>query len=234
MCGEQSVRSKPFRKLMGSSPRVRGTADERAEQAAQMGIIPACAGNRRGSYLFPLLPWDHPRVCGEQQQGKKGTSREPGSSPRVRGTERSAIVSPLELRIIPACAGNSMLGMRSHSPQRDHPRVCGEQEEQDFPQTVAGGSSPRVRGTVPSPACPPRCTGIIPACAGNRRCRLRAPCCPRDHPRVCGEQSTWMAAKSEELGSSPRVRGTVTTAVTIMLMTGIIPACAGNRTSPPS
>ena len=45
---------------------------------------------------------------------------------------------------------------------------------------------------------------------------------------MCGEQSTWMAAKSEELGSSPRVRGTVIEKTSTGKYRGIIPACAGN------
>ena len=54
--------------------------------------------------------------------------------------------------------------------------------------------------------------GIIPACAGNTLSR-------RDH----------LAA---DLGSSPRVRGTLAAAFNIDKVNGIIPACAGNTSTP--
>ena len=93
------------------------------------------------------------------------------------------------------------------------------------------GSSPRVRGTV----CQ-RFRGVvfirfIPACAGNRA----APPPPNPkrpvHPRVCGEQAMTFPFPPPWCGSSPRVRGTVLSAVSIGASHRFIPACAGNRQS---
>ena len=51
---------------------------------------------------------------------------------------------------------------------------------------------------------------------------------PRDHPRVCGEHCCWFCWAFWSVGSSPRVRGTRALATVGALVSGIIPACAGN------
>ena len=74
---------------------------------------------------------------------------------------------------------------------------------------------------------------IIPAYAGNtgrpRACRCR----PGDHPRVCGEHTRVLADIDQQLGSSPRMRGTPTAYVIPVGWNGIIPAYAGNTSSSP-
>ncbi len=114
--------------------------------------------------------------------------------------------------------------------QRDHPRVCGEQVTRWSAIAWRLGSSPRVRGT--DTKCIGKCNkrGIIPACAGNSVGGEFSTAVRRDHPRVCGEQPTHKQPSETEPGSSPRVRGTVYFLWQVVLLRGIIPACAGNRT----
>ena len=66
VCGEQFPDKEQSVISPGSSPRVRGTDWFFFDDAGHMGIIPACAGNRRPKQkaLYPRR--DHPRVCGEQ------------------------------------------------------------------------------------------------------------------------------------------------------------------------
>ena len=66
VCGEQLINSGIPPRLMGSSPRVRGTDKIAIFFSRYLGIIPACAGNRSrmGKNIFDSR--DHPRVCGEQ------------------------------------------------------------------------------------------------------------------------------------------------------------------------
>ena len=110
------------------------------------------------------------------------------------------------------------------------------------------GSSPRVRGTRSLVAIWVEGGGIIPACAGNTRRRTCRRTRRRDHPRVCGEHLTRTFQLMLTVGSSPRVRGTPSKAVSSLSTTGssprvrgtpsgslrllpcrgIIPACAGN------
>mgnify|MGYP001257716996 CR=1 FL=1 len=66
VCGEQPETVKRQYQLMGSPPRVRGAAFDRILPCPGPRITPACAGSRRTLLSPSGLPWDHPRVCGEQ------------------------------------------------------------------------------------------------------------------------------------------------------------------------
>ena len=107
--------------------------------------------------------------------------------------------------------------------------MCGEQLKDAYGNCQDVGSSPRVRGTVRA-ACAIACVvGIIPACAGNSRWATPQAVHLRDHPRVCGEQASSTTFCFVVAGSSPRMRGTGSSNNVIKAVTGIIPACAGNR-----
>ena len=86
-----------------------------------------------------------------------------------------------------------------------------------------------MRGTAPGQIVKSSYTGITPACAGNRRCSALAPGLNRDHPRVCGEQSSRCTPRARPSGSPPRVRGTDSSITGINAANRITPACAGNR-----
>ena len=90
------------------------------------------------------------------------------------------------------------------------------------------GSSPRMRGTPPwSPRSRGR-AGIIPAYAGNTSSGQVLDLTYRDHPRVCGEHLSAMSFVVFIGGSSPRMRGTLSTVNWSIRDRGIIPAYAGN------
>ena len=189
MCGEQSTYGPDTSRVIGSSPRVRGTGDPRITGSTSDRFIPACAGNRSLTACMAVLTAVHPRVCGEQAVWTTAHTVSAGSSPRVRGTVITTGEDFGLVRFIPACAGNSLSTDFSHQMISVHPRVCGEQDRSIFACVATIGSSPRVRGTGSSPARYPADRRFIPACAGNSR----PPTNPTDptavHPRVCGEQS---------------------------------------------
>ena len=106
VCGEQEHLSADEYIAEGSSPRVRGTVAALLPPMLSTGIIPACAGNRLTSLGGAYSGGDHPRVCGEQCTQPVIIQPEAGSSPRVRGTGIKQLENGVELRIIPACAGN--------------------------------------------------------------------------------------------------------------------------------
>ena len=90
-----------------------------------------------------------------------------GSPPRVRGKREHGILGELRRGITPACAGKTWATRRREHPDRDHPRVCGENTVSPILSAAARGSPPRVRGKLfpfNSHLLPP---GITPACAGK-------------------------------------------------------------------
>ena len=168
VCGEQSAILSRASAVMGSPPRVRGTAAPNGWAWIRGRITPACAGNSFLQYLCGFIIGDHPRVCGEQPLPCAVTLTSTGSPPRVRGTVRYKQNLFIQYRITPACAGNSGLN-RSAWPRRwDHPRVCGEQVYNSILASIGKGSPPRVRGTVGGLGKGDGRRRITPACAGNR------------------------------------------------------------------
>ena len=151
-------------------------------------ITPACAGNRPLTSTLHEMMRDHPRVCGEQIVSLSVGLICSGSPPRVRGTAFSGAVCAIHVRITPACAGNRRSELRTTGRQRDHPRVCGEQNYLYTKVSFVGGSPPRVRGTARVYDLFSICHGITPACAGNSDVLQLALDWFGDHPRVCGEQ----------------------------------------------
>ena len=127
VCGEQTMLCLMKSKRSGSPPRVRGTADLFPHACTGFRITPACAGNSNSFCHFPLNGKDHPRVCGEQCISLCLPIAPWGSPPRVRGTVFDVNAEELQVRITPACAGNSFPFTYFPYTSKDHPRVCGEQ-----------------------------------------------------------------------------------------------------------
>ena len=118
--------------------------------------------------------------------------------------------------------------------QRDHPRVCGEHRSVIALVSSSSGSSPRMRGTHSAVLADELPTGIIPAYAGNTFGGLCARLLRRDHPRVCGEHTSFTVPSFPMTGSSPRMRGTHILSQADTSHIGIIPAYAGNTLKNPS
>ena len=107
--------------------------------------------------------------------------------------------------------------------------MCGEQISPGALQLNIEGSPPRVRGTAILGDPDAAEGGITPACAGNRVFCVSFRSHAEDHPRVCGEQRAKAGKWICSAGSPPRVRGTVSTGAAGSSVSGITPACAGNR-----
>ena len=151
-----------------------------------------------------------------------------GSSPRMRGTPITTKKYGHAVGIIPAYAGNTEASVSWVCGDGDHPRVCGEHIPAIISSIRNAGSSPRMRGTPLSGEDAFGRVGIIPAYAGNTRSMKSGIGLCGDHPRVCGEHRTAQLLYRGRGGSSPRMRGTLSLAMSSMLTTGIIPAYAGN------
>ena len=128
VCGEHWINARRNVKIMGSSPRMRGTLCDQGQHGRLYGIIPAYAGNTYVVAGCASQVEDHPRVCGEHIYTTNPDLLDPGSSPRMRGTLADDGEPCFTPGIIPAYAGNT--GSRSTMPPTfwDHPRVCGEHQ----------------------------------------------------------------------------------------------------------
>ena len=109
VCGENR---RPWHLVLvtrGSSPRVRGKRLSRSFRGQARGLIPACAGKTclRSSRLSPAAA--HPRVCGENSLRQLCDSSLSGSSPRVRGKLSGDGKQRASRRLIPACAGKTLV-----------------------------------------------------------------------------------------------------------------------------
>ena len=140
-------KSHNFLEILGSSPRMRGTAGYGQAKLFPGRFIPAYAGNRIyfPDMCFPISV--HPRVCGEQRLRLAHRQGRHGSSPRMRGTVNDSIPPNRIWRFIPAYAGNRQKLWRHRNRSPVHPRVCGEQHRFYLQNHINSGSSPRMRGT---------------------------------------------------------------------------------------
>ena len=228
VCGEHDPTTNQGYRYHGSSPRVRGTRASPVPASRRRRFIPACAGNtqaaRRRNSTTPV----HPRVCGEHLTVVPVRVPARGSSPRVRGTPDCGSCPCACPRFIPACAGNTPSVPRGPCDRPVHPRVCGEHAQLEVAVVGAGGSSPRVRGTLGNRYTQQAAGRFIPACAGNTTNSSGRRSRPSVHPRVCGEHSVNDAEDDVGRGSSPRVRGTPIILVSSCSWRRFIPACAGN------
>ena len=150
-----------------------------------------------------------------------------GSSPRMRGSPVRRTSRIQERGIIPAHAGLTERSSRCRSAARDHPRACGAHVSCRMTRFFFSGSSPRMRGSRPSPQCRTPSPGIIPAHAGLTILRARATNSIRDHPRACGAHIHDVLMTAPRSGSSPRMRGSHALEVRDDVLVGIIPAHAG-------
>ena len=186
-CGEHPLRHRRLLRLVGSSPRVRGTLALATRLALTQRFIPARAGNTSGQVSEPCMSAVHPRACGEHASTLAGISPSVGSSPRVRGTPDGSSLTDCRTRFIPARAGNTMTARTRSCRSTVHPRACGEHLHAIAHDVRAIGSSPRVRGTRPDHGRHVRPRRFIPARAGNTPPRCGEAGANAVHPRACGE-----------------------------------------------
>ena len=85
----------------------------------------------------------------------------------MRGKESVMTGNLPESRITPAYAGKSSVADKTFTPQRDHPRLCGEKITVPMIQNDRSGSPPPMRGKGVSLAYAEAFPGITPAYAGK-------------------------------------------------------------------
>ena len=125
-CGEHYMMYVVGLTSSGSSPRMRGARGHGQPADIHTGIIPADAGSTPYARRRNFENQDHPRGCGEHRPLVLESSPVMGSSPRMRGAQKTAENQSDDTRIIPADAGSTERPAERHSDSEDHPRGCGE------------------------------------------------------------------------------------------------------------
>ena len=166
---------------------------------------------------------------------RRMTATRPAVHPRERGEHRpQAPLGRLHDRFIPASAGNTISPSISMRPALVHPRERGEHVAGSHCSGCSAGSSPRARGTRRPLHGDRRARRFIPASAGNTRraCRRRRP--QAVHPRERGEHIDAIETGRNQIGSSPRARGTPAVEAAGGVPHRFIPASAGNTGCTPA
>ena len=155
-----------------------------------------------------------------------------GSSPLSRGIRPLLWGRVFAGRIIPALAGNTHARHPRRHPHQDHPRSRGEYMVANLLEQQNEGSSPLSRGIPDRTGVWRPLPRIIPALAGNTSPPVVDGVDDGDHPRSRGEYKMQAILVDKKFGSSPLSRGIRTK---MSLYTGIyriIPALAGNTSTP--
>ncbi len=186
-CGENLSTPMPEDSFPGSSPRMRGKQAAWNATNFARGLIPAHAGKTCGRHRRRRVRRAHPRACGENVTAPIMKLTTNGSSPRMRGKQRTRVNLLQVHRLIPAHAGKTPpLAMYSNT-LRAHPRACGENDAANASQSGAAGSSPRMRGKLRHSSATSVLSGLIPAHAGKTGQQGTRALWARAHPRACGE-----------------------------------------------
>ena len=128
---------------------------------------------------------------------------------------------------IPAYAGKTTDEVVLCGWITEHPRVCGENEQTIGGDYLENGTSPRMRGKPPTPPRPGAGRWNIPAYAGKTFSANPVKFCRREHPRVCGENTTPSTGMRCSSGTSPRMRGKLSSMMLGTCRKRNIPAYAG-------
>ena len=236
--GEHISSFAAHKKLIGSSPRARGTHELARWESLPHRFIPAGAGNTSARAATARKCAVHPRGRGEHATTTPLRETHSGSSPRARGTRPGARSRCSTSRFIPAGAGNTAPLIAWIASPTVHPRGRGEHGRAHSKILQKRGSSPRARGTRGGRQLNNSTWRFIPAGAGNTVTQHQTPPLQTVHPRGRGEHVGVESLPGFVRGSSPRARGTRRQRQRTLRALRFIPAGAGNtqprRAVPPS
>ena len=150
---------------------------------------------------------DHPRLCGEKSLISIMSLPRTGSPPPMRGKVASIESYKLVDGITPAYAGKRRQRMGFRQRTGDHPRLCGEKDRDRTHDSFCLGSPPPMRGKVHKKEATYLYIRITPAYAGKSFIAPWGWAGDWDHPRLCGEKSSYLPSMTFSKGSPPPMRG---------------------------
>ena len=217
----------------GSSPRMWGTLQRKSSASPEHRFIPTHVGN---TMLIPTL-MDlepvHPHACGEHANETRTTRVAPGSSPRMWGTPTHCAQDREKLRFIPTHVGNTIFVLSLQSSVAVHPHACGEHMSTHQKVMNHHGSSPRMWGTHRLCLLMNKDKRFIPTHVGNtvRYAPHHLPYAV--HPHACGEHTRAASSGWTQIGSSPRMWGTLVSLPFGLFFCRFIPTHVGNTFGSP-
>ena len=145
---------------------------------------------------------------GDTSDRRLGFGRIPavGSSPRMRGTHVIVAMFRTVQRFIPAHAGNTRRCLGTARGSRFIPAHAGNTVRSGSRQSIATGSSPRMRGTRLHQRHATSSAGSSPRMRGTRE-RLGHAWSTPVHPRACGEHTSRRPSLSASRSVHPRACG---------------------------
>ena len=146
---------------------MRGKVQSAPKEITKNRITPAYAGKSSPIVKSIAKLKDHPRLCGEKYDPDNEFDEEYGSPPPMRGKVPTPFPTCEQIRITPAYAGKSNVGMINIRSEGDHPRLCGEKFTARNRSPDMTGSPPPMRGKDKSGAVISRLVRITPAYAGK-------------------------------------------------------------------
>ena len=149
----------------------------------------------------------------------------------MRGKARYTAPPVRRPRITPAYAGKSCFRNLITVDSRDHPRLCGEKDNNPILLFFKEGSPPPMRGKVASMSPFNMVSRITPAYAGKSETARTWEDLSTDHPRLCGEKAVVYRFIYFRIGSPPPMRGKVVQCSEIDTVSRITPAYAGKRSA---
>ena len=134
--------------LGGSPPPTRGKQAVTGYMTPAQRITPAYAGKTIIVVHNLLILEDHPRLRGENRRGDNISCGGYGSPPPTRGKQSILNCNTRNCRITPAYAGKTSTVTFVTLPDRDHPRLRGENVTAELAVLIAVGSPPPTRGKL--------------------------------------------------------------------------------------
>ena len=112
------------------------------------GNTPAYAGKTHLPECKRIAHGKHPRVCGEDATVSASMTGARETPPRMRGRPNSQGSQRSPERNTPAYAGKTGEIQKRMRKSRKHPRVCGEDCQQNLPGPLPEETPPRMRGRL--------------------------------------------------------------------------------------
>ena len=186
---------------------MRGDRGLGVARSADVGSIPAYAGEPASIVPPPFGSGVYPRVCGGTPPNPASARAARRLSPRMRGNPRRRFLQPGVLPSIPAYAGEPLRRSIAATLRRVYPRVCGGTPTKLVTNHSNIRLSPRMRGNREAQRGSDAVETSIPAYAGEPSSSSSSSSSSGVYPRVCGGTDGANPRVTRTSRLSPRMRG---------------------------